>query len=131
MPDPSTLENVFACARAAIEKRGSDVVVLDVSRLSGVTDYYLLASGSSDRRVQAIAQGMLEKMGEKGVRALGVEGLNEGRWVLVDFGDWVAHVFYEEVRSHYDLEGLWFDAPRVPLPPEVTAPVPASSVGKP
>lgn len=131
MADASTLENVFVCARAALERRGSDVVVLDVGRLSGVTDCYLLVSGSSDRRVQAIAQGMLEALGERGVRPLGVEGMAEGRWVLVDFGDFVAHVFYEEVRAHYDLEGLWFDAPRVALPPEVTAPARVVAEGRP
>jgi ribosome-associated protein len=130
MADNSTLDNILSCAQVALETRGSDIVVLDVGKLSSVTDYYLLVSGSSDRRVQSIAQAMLEKMGERGVRPLGVEGLREGRWVLVDFGDWVAHIFYEELREYYDLEGLWFDAPRVQVPKEVSAPARSSARGK-
>lgn len=122
MAEELTLERVSACVRAARETRGADVVVLDVRKLSGVTDYYVLASGSSDRRVQAIAQAMLETMAALGVRPLGIEGLNEGRWVVVDFGAWVAHVFYEELREYYDLEGLWFDAPRVAIPEGEKAP---------
>lgn len=122
MADDTTLDNILACVRAAVEKRGADPVVLDVRTLSGVTDFYLIVSASSDRRVQAVAAAILETMGERGARPLGVEGMSEGRWVLVDFGDWVAHVFYEELRGYYDLEGLWFDAPRIPIPADAKAP---------
>ena len=120
-PDP-TLESVMACARAAADKRATSPVVLDIRGLSGFADYFLIVSGSSDRRVQAIAEAMLAAMEERGRRPIGLEGMREGRWVLVDFGDWVAHVFYEEVREFYDLEGLWFDAPRIEIPAEVTEP---------
>ena len=123
MADDSTLPNVFECVRAAADRRGANPVVLDVRRLSGVTDYYLVVSGSSDRRVQAIGEAILEAMAELGVRPLGVEGLREGRWVVVDYGAWVVHAFYEELRTYYDLEGLWFDAPRVEVPPEFLEPV--------
>ncbi|MBI5442632.1 MAG: ribosome silencing factor [Deltaproteobacteria bacterium] len=116
MTEERALQRIFACAAAAVEKRAERPVVLDVRGLSGVADYYLIVSGSSDRRVQTIAEAVIETMREEGVRPLGVEGLREGRWVLVDFGEWVAHVFYEEMRDFYDLEGLWFDAPRVELP---------------
>lgn len=126
MAEEETLSNVLAGVRAAVDKRGDHPVVLDVRRLSGVTDYYLIVSGSSDRRVQAIAQGVLESLGERGVRPMGVEGISDGRWALVDFGDWVVHVFYEELRGYYDLEGLWFDAPRVEIPAEILEPSPAS-----
>lgn len=119
MAEDETLSNVLAGVRAAVDRRGANPVVLDVRRLSGVTDYYLIVSGSSDRRVQAIAQAVLEALGERGVRPLGVEGISDGRWALVDFGSWVVHVFYEELRGYYDLEGLWFDAPRVEIPPEI------------
>lgn len=119
MTEDATLETVMACVGAALDKRGADPVVLDVRKLSGVTDYYLIVSGSSDRRVQTIAEAVLDSAAEGGRKPLGVEGLREGRWVLLDFGDWVAHVFYEEVREFYDLEGLWFDAPRVEIPREL------------
>lgn len=122
MADDSTLALLFECVRAAADRRGSNPVLLDVRRLSGVTDYYLVVSGSSDRRVQAIGDGILEAMAERGVRPLGVEGLKEGRWVVLDYGEWVVHAFYEELRGYYDLEGLWFDAPRVEVPAEFLAP---------
>lgn len=119
--DP-TLEYVLACAKAAADKRATDIVVLDVRRLASFTDYFLIASGSSDRRVQAIAEGVLEAMGKLGRKPLGAEGVRDGRWALLDFGDWVVHAFYEDVRRAFDLEGLWFDAERVELPEEVLEP---------
>ncbi len=119
MPEASPLDAIFACAAAALDKRADDPVVLDVRGLSGVADYFLIVTGSSDRRVQTIAEAAIEAMKERGVRPLGVVGLREGRWVLVDYGEWVLHVFYEELRGFYDLEGLWFDAKRVELPSEV------------
>ncbi len=125
------LEHVFACAKAAADKRASDLVVLDIRKLSSFADYFLIASGSSDRRVQSIAEGVVEAMSERGRKPLGREGLREGRWALLDFGDWVVHVFYEDLRGVFDLEGLWFDAPRVDLPPEILEPegVPAAGAG--
>jgi len=129
MAEETTLESVMACVRAAMEKRAADPVVLDVRGLSGVTDFFLIVGGSSDRRVQSIAEGVIEAMEARGRRPLGVEGLREGRWVLLDFGDWVVHVFYEELRGFYDLEGLWFDAPRPEIPPDVLAPAPRARGG--
>jgi ribosome-associated protein len=128
MADDLTLDNALACVSAAVERRAANPVVLDVRKLSGVTDYYVIVSGSSDRRVQAIAEGVLEALGARGKRPLGVEGVAEGRWALLDFGDIVVHVFYEELRAYYDLESLWFDAPRVELPREVLEP-PAPKAG--
>ncbi|RMG85565.1 MAG: ribosome silencing factor [Candidatus Dadabacteria bacterium] len=122
MTDEEILERVMICAAAAAEKRGADLAVLDVRKLAGFTDYFLIVSGSSDRRVQSIAEGVLDAMKERGVRPLGVEGIREGRWALLDFGDWVVHVFYEDVRQEFGLEDLWFDAPRVPVPEEILHP---------
>lgn len=122
MNDPSTLDRVLSCARVAADKRGSDLVILDVRGHASFTDYFLIVSGSSDRRVQTIAEAVIQTMKEQGVRALGAEGVKEGRWALLDFGDWVVHVFYEEVRESFDLEGLWFDAERVEIPAEVLDP---------
>lgn len=113
------LEQVFECAGVAIDKRASEPVLLYVGGLTSYTDYFLLLSGSSDRRVQTIAGAIRQHMKDKGVMPRGIEGLNDGRWALLDYGDWVAHVFYEEVRETFDLEGLWSDAKRVKLPEEV------------
>jgi ribosome-associated protein len=120
-PDPIR-EAVLACARVAADNKAADLLLLDVRRLTTIADYFLLASGSSDRRVQSIAEAVLDAMRERGRRPLGAEGLREGRWVLLDFGDFVVHVFYEEVRAAFDLEGLWFDAERVELPSEILEP---------
>lgn len=120
-PDPIR-DDVFVCAQAAADNKGSDLLVLDVRRLTSFADYFLLASGSSDRRVQSIAEAVLEAMRERGRKPLGKEGLREGRWALLDFGDFVVHVFYEDVRAAFDLEGLWFDAERVELPSDILEP---------
>ncbi len=116
MSENPSLERVLECAQVVVDKRGTNPVVLDVREMSSFTDYFLIASGSSDRRVQTIAEAILQQMKDQGIRALGVEGLREGRWALIDFGDFVVHVFYEDARTVFDLEEFWFDAPRVDLP---------------
>jgi len=116
MTEEPTRERVLRCARVAADRRATDPVILDVGGLSSVTDFLLIVTGSSDRRVETIAEGIIQVMKEEGIRPVGVEGLREGRWVLVDFGDWVVHVFQEEPRTFYDLEGLWFDAQRIEPP---------------
>jgi ribosome-associated protein len=118
----SLIERVHLCARAAADKRGSDMVVLEVSEMTSYADYVLVMSGSSDRRVRTIADGIRQEMKEAGYPALGVEGHKEGRWILLDFGPVIVHVFFEEIRPMFDLEGLWSDAKRIELPEEVTKP---------
>lgn len=108
------------CAAQVLEKKAFNVRVLDVRRVSSLTDFLVLASGSSDRQVQAAAESVhLHLKHEHATRPLGIEGMNEGRWVLVDYGDVMVHVFQETVRQFYDLDGLWSDAPEVPLPEEL------------
>jgi len=111
-------EKSLFCAKAALEKKAFSVTILELKKASSVTDYFLICSGRSDRQVQAIAESIEEKMGEKGVRPLGEEGMREGRWVLMDYDDVVIHIFYDQVRLHYDLEGLWIEAPRIDPPGE-------------
>ncbi len=130
MSETAILDRVLDCARVAADKRGTDVVVLDVGKMSSFTDYFLIVSGSSDRRVQTIAESIVQAMKEQGVSPLGVEGLRDGRWALVDFGAWVVHVFYEEARGVFDLEEFWFDAPRVELPDDLYLPVSATPGGR-
>ncbi len=111
-------EKSIFCAKTALEKKAFNITILELKQASSLTDYFLICSGRSDRQVQAIAQSIEEKMGEKGIRPLGEEGMREGRWILMDYADVVIHIFYEQVRLYYDLEGLWIEAPRIDPPKE-------------
>ena len=102
-------------AHAADSKQAEDLVALDVSEPLPLTDIFLLASGRNERNVLAIAAEVEDKLNEAGVKTLRREGRAEGRWVLLDFGDLVVHVFHEEDRMYYSLERLWKDCPTVPL----------------
>ncbi|MGA9522968.1 MAG: ribosome silencing factor [Myxococcaceae bacterium] len=99
-------------ADLVIEKKASDVNILDVRGIASYADYVVLASGESDRQVTAMAENVLSKLKQEGEQAVGSEGFETGQWVLLDYGDVVAHLFFQDVRSHYDLEGLWADAPK-------------------
>jgi ribosome-associated protein len=99
-------------ADLCLEKKGLDVVILDVRGMTSYADYFVVASGESERQVSAMAQNVVTQLKTEGFTTFGSEGFETGRWVLVDFGEVVAHLFFEEVRSFYDLEGLWADAPR-------------------
>lgn len=106
-------ELVVAAARAAASKQARDVVVLDIRELIVITDFFLIASGTSDRQVRSIAEEIEKAVRAKGLRPVRREGEREGHWVLLDFVDFVAHVFLDEDREFYDLERLWSDAPSV------------------
>jgi len=111
----------MAAMEAALDKKALEPVLLDVSEQSSYTDYILVLSGRSDRHVQAVADAVSDALKHsRGKQPLGVEGNRDGKWALLDFGDLVVHVFYHPMREFYDLEGLWIDAPRVPLdvPPD-------------
>jgi ribosome-associated protein len=101
------------CAEAAEDKLAENVVILDVRGITDFTQYFIIASGTSDRQVQAIADSIQEKMKEQKILPIGIEGYSEGKWVLMDYDDVVIHIFYEPVRALYDLERLWHDAKRV------------------
>ncbi len=112
-------ERAVLCAAYALEKKAINVRILKVEGLSSLTDYLLIASGRSDRQVQAVAEAV--RLGLKknhDTAPLAVEGMQEGRWVLIDYGDVVVHIFQEPVREFYDLEGLWREAAQVPIPAE-------------
>jgi len=102
----------MAIAHAALDKKGEDVTVLDVRGLTSYADYFVIVTADSDRQAGAIADHVEQTMKGLGVRKVGVEGYESGRWILVDYGDVVAHVMNRESRGFYDLEGLWADAPR-------------------
>ena len=99
---------------SALDRKAEGLAVLHVAKVSDFTDHFMICSGTNERRVQAIADAVLKNLREQGMRPLHVEGLNQGRWVLLDFGgDMVIHIFLEETRRFYDLERLWSDAPVV------------------
>jgi ribosome-associated protein len=102
-------------AAAALDRKAEDLTVYDVDELSGYADYFLLASGRSTRQTSAIAERIERVLKKAGVKPLGVDGLKEGRWALLDFGDVVVHVFHSPVREFYDLDALWADAPKLEL----------------
>jgi ribosome-associated protein len=108
-------ELVNIAALAADSKQAEDIVALDVSGPLPLTDIFLIATGRNERNVVAIAGEIEDKMIEAGVKTLRREGRAEGRWILLDFGDLVVHVFHEEDRQYYSLERLWKDCPTVTL----------------
>ena len=112
----SSWDKALLLTRFALEKKARDLVVMDVRDVTSIADYFIVCSGSSDRQVQSIAQGIEENLSAAGHRPLSVEGVHRGHWVLMDFSDVIVHIFYEPVREFYDLEGLWGHAPRVELP---------------
>jgi ribosome-associated protein len=112
----SARELAIAIAAAALDKKALGLEVLDVAGKVDYADFLVLMTGRSDRQVQALAQGIEEALRLKGRRPLSVEGLPHASWVLMDFGDVVVHVFQDDARSSYDLDGLWMDARRIPVP---------------
>jgi len=102
-------------ARAALDKRAGDLVVLDVQRVSSVTDYFLICSGKSTTHLQTITDAIRGELKEEGIRPLHIEGVAESGWILLDYGDVLMHVFLEDTRAYYALEHLWGDAPTMPL----------------
>ena len=118
--DPKQL--ALYLADALDEKKALDIVILDVEVLVGYTSYFVLASGRGERHVQSLADHLKRHLrNEHGIRALGIEGTDSGRWALLDFGDVVVHVFREDERDFYDLEGLWQDAIRLERDPQPEA----------
>jgi len=109
-------EVAHLASTAAQDKKAQNVLILDIRGLSVIADYFVICHGNSETQVQAIAAAVRDKLEENGVFVRGMEGYDEARWVLVDAGDVVVHVFHREERDFYNLERLWGDAPVVPLP---------------
>lgn len=115
MTEPDRVARASAIAGAALDKKCLQLVALDMREVTSVADTFLLMTGTSDRHARAIADGIVECARALGEKPLGVEGYDEGRWVLIDLGDVIVHVFQEKVRETYDLERLWSDAPAIEL----------------
>jgi ribosome-associated protein len=112
-------ERICLALRAASDKKALDMVVLDLREIASFTDYFIITSGTNTRQVQAIADEVVEQLKKQGTRAARVEGYHTAEWVLVDYGDFIVHVFEDKARKFYDLERLWRDAVRVKLPSDV------------
>ncbi len=117
--DDALDERIRTALDAANDKKALDMVVLDLREIASFTDYFLITSGTNARQVQAIADEVVERLKKQGTRAARVEGYNTAEWVLVDYGDFVLHVFEDKARRFYDLERLWRDAVRVQVPAEL------------
>jgi ribosome-associated protein len=112
------LERAMLAASVAQENRGNDVVVLDLRELTSVFDFFVIASGTSRRQLHAMSEEIDHALEDRmGDRRLGIEGYEQSRWILLDYGDVVVHLFEPEMREYYALEELWGHAKRVPLKP--------------
>jgi ribosome-associated protein len=106
-------DKALEAARAALDKKAKDVLILDLNSLTTIAEYFVICSGESTTQIKAITELIKEKFDEAGIKPLGIEGLNYSHWVLMDYGDVIIHIFEEETRTFYELEKLWIDAGRV------------------
>ncbi|SNB47857.1 ribosome silencing factor [Geobacter sp. DSM 9736] len=113
----SSRERALKCAIAALDKKAYDVKVLEIEPISSIADYLVLANGTSDKQVQAIAESVKQGLKKFG-KALDIEGLQEGNWVIIDYGDVIVHVFLDERRRYYNLDELWENAAMLEIPEE-------------
>jgi ribosome-associated protein len=114
----TSLHLALTAARVADENRGRDIVVLDLREQTPIFDYFVIVTGGSRRQLHAISEEIDHVLeGDLGDQRMGIEGYNESRWILLDYGDVVVHLFDQETRDYYDLEQLWCAAQRVPFEP--------------
>lgn len=113
-------ERICTALHAGGEKKAIDPVVLDLREIASFTDYFVIFSGANERQVQAISDEIYETLKKSGEPAARVEGYKTAEWILLDYGDFVVHVFEQKARKFYDLERLWRESKRVELPPEFT-----------
>ncbi len=120
----TSLERALKCAEFALDKKGVDVKILEIAHISSIADYLVLATGMSDKQVQALADSVRKGLKKFG-KAQDIEGVREGKWVVIDYGDVIVHIFVNELRHYYDLDRLWIDAPLIALP-EPPPPIPVA-----
>ncbi len=119
-PSDAALDRALLAAQTAEDNRGTDVVVLDMRELTSIFDYFVLATGTSRRQLHAMSEEIDHALEDRmHDRRLGIEGYEESRWILLDYGDVVVHLFEPETRSYYAIEELWGQAKRVPRTPAV------------
>ena len=114
-------KRALMCVNASLEKKAKDLVILNVKEISAFADYFIICAGSSDRQVRAIASAIQENLKKAGILPIGVEGEAAGKWILLDYEDVILHVFLDTVRTFYDLERLWSEAPRMAVPDDAVS----------
>lgn len=119
-------ERILMALNAASEKKAINTAVLDLREIASFTDYFVITSGTNERQVQAISDEIFETLKRNGTAAARVEGYKTAEWILLDYGDFVVHVFDEKARKFYDLERLWRESKRVQLPPQLASRVNSS-----
>ncbi|HHN64966.1 MAG TPA: ribosome silencing factor [Nitrospirae bacterium] len=110
-----TLEKVKSIVEAALQKKAKDAEVLRLTGLTIMTDYFVICSGESTTQVRTIVDYIEESLRKSGIKPTSIEGYTNSRWVLMDYGDVIVHVFEEETRQYYEIEKLWIDAPRIDI----------------
>ncbi|MCL2166588.1 MAG: ribosome silencing factor [Clostridiales bacterium] len=108
-------EQAIISARAMDQRRGTKITVLEIERLSTLTDYFVVGTGNSRVQTQAMADNIQDELIKEGIRPNRIEGFEEGRWILMDYGHVIVHIFQEDERNFYNLDRLWADAPALPL----------------
>jgi len=111
-------ERILGALQAANDKKALELVVLDLREIASFTDYFVIVSGNNERQVQAISDEVFEKLKKSGTAAARVEGYKSAEWILLDYGDFIVHVFLDKARKFYDLERLWRESKRIGLPAE-------------
>jgi ribosome-associated protein len=119
--EASSRQRALLCINASLEKKAKDLIILKVKELSAFADYFIIASGTSDRQVRAIATAIQENLKKAQILPLGIEGEAAGQWILMDYNDVIIHIFLDTVRTFYDLERLWSEAPRMTVPDETVS----------
>lgn len=107
------LEKALYCSKVASDKKAHELVIINVREFSSFADFFIVCSGTSTRQVQAVAEHVEAEMKKQGFRPIGIEGMRGGRWVLLDYGDVIVHVFHQTERDFYGLEDLWAECPRI------------------
>jgi ribosome-associated protein len=119
--EASSRQRALLCINASLEKKAKDLIILKVQELSAFADYFIIVSGTSDRQVRAIATAIQENLKKAQILPLGIEGEAAGQWILMDYNDVIIHIFLDTVRTFYDLERLWSEAPRMTVPDETVS----------
>ncbi len=115
VPSFDSLEVSTKIVNACADAKARDIGVFNAAKISDLSDFFILASGHSDRQVQGIANKIIDSLATHGIKPNSVEGLEIGHWVIVDYGDILVHIFYEPMRNHYNLESLWTRADKVEI----------------